>query len=119
MQSACFCNSGSTLKPCLTTFTPPGEPWQVDLLDRETFSRSGDAALAAEGDPAPLKVVCCGRAIPDHELRVVDAAGIVRAKGLVNTRAVMDEIAREIPRFSAALGPPSESGIDLKSNLLA
>src|SRR6516165_8448719 len=26
MQSACFCNSGSTLKPCLITLTPSGEP---------------------------------------------------------------------------------------------
>src|ERR1700722_14218150 len=25
-QSACFCRIGSTLKPCLRTFTPPGEP---------------------------------------------------------------------------------------------
>src|SRR5687767_6510692 len=70
-------------------FTPPGEPWQVDLLDRDTFSSSGDAALAREGDPAPLKVVCCGQAIPDHELRVVDAAGIElpdRAEGSLQFR---------------------------------
>jgi len=57
-------------------FTPPGEPWQVDLLDREQFSSSGEAVPAREGDPAPLKVVACGRAIPDHELRVVDGAGL-------------------------------------------
>src|SRR5688572_20627884 len=70
-------------------FTPPGEPWQVDLLDRDAFSSSGDAAPAREGDPAPLKVVCCGRAIPDHELRVVDAAGIElpdRAEGSLQFR---------------------------------
>jgi 1-acyl-sn-glycerol-3-phosphate acyltransferase len=57
-------------------FTPPGEPWQVDLLDRETFSSSGEAVLARENDPAPLKVVACGRPIPDHDLRVVDGAGL-------------------------------------------
>ena len=70
-------------------FTPPGEPWEVDLLDREIFSSSGDAELAREGDPSPLKVVCCGRAIPDHELRVVDAAGIEladRAEGSLQFR---------------------------------
>src|SRR4029453_12850847 len=55
-------------------FTPPGEPWQVDLPDREPFPSSGDAEPAREGDRSPLKIVCCGRAIPDHELRVVDAA---------------------------------------------
>ena len=56
-------------------FTPPGTPWQVDLLDREIFSSSGEAVLAREDDPAPLKVVACGHPIPDHDLRVVDAAG--------------------------------------------
>jgi acyl carrier protein len=56
-------------------FTPPGEPWQVDLLDRERFSSTGEAVPAREGDPAPLRVVACGRAIPDHDMRVVDAAG--------------------------------------------
>ena len=57
-------------------FTPPGEPWQVDLLDREHLlvaaakrcSRAR-AIRAAQGGR-------CGRAIPDHELRVVDAAGL-------------------------------------------
>ncbi|HZM35047.1 MAG TPA: AMP-binding protein [Burkholderiales bacterium] len=57
-------------------FTPPGEPWQLDLLDRERFSRSGEAVLARADDPAPLKVVACGRVIPEHDIRVVDAAGL-------------------------------------------
>ncbi|HKU46382.1 MAG TPA: AMP-binding protein, partial [Burkholderiales bacterium] len=57
-------------------FTPPGEPWKMQLLDRERFSRTGQAVPAREGDPAPLKVVGCGRPIPDHDLRVVDAAGL-------------------------------------------
>jgi acyl carrier protein len=57
-------------------FTPPGEPWQVDLLDRDVFARTGQAVAAKPDDPAPLKVVGCGTPIPDHELRVVDAAGL-------------------------------------------
>ncbi len=57
-------------------FTPPGEPWRMDRLDREVFSRSGEAALAPVEDPSPLKVVGCGTVIPEHDLRVVDAAGI-------------------------------------------
>jgi 1-acyl-sn-glycerol-3-phosphate acyltransferase len=57
-------------------FMAPGTPWHVDLLDRDQFSRTGEAVLAREGDPAPLKVVACGQVIPDHELRVVDAAGL-------------------------------------------
>jgi len=57
-------------------FTPPGDPWQVDLLDRERFSSSGEALPARPGDPRPLKVVGCGRVIPAHDVRVVDAAGL-------------------------------------------
>jgi 1-acyl-sn-glycerol-3-phosphate acyltransferase len=57
-------------------FTPPGEPWKMQLLDRERFSRTGQAVAARDGDPAPLRVVGCGRPIPDHDLRVVDAAGL-------------------------------------------
>jgi acyl carrier protein len=57
-------------------FTPPGERWHVDALDRERFSTSGEAVDASPTDPAPLKVVACGNVIPDHDLRVVDAAGL-------------------------------------------
>jgi acyl carrier protein len=57
-------------------FTPPGEPRRVDLLDREAFTRTGRAVPARDDDPAPLKVVGCGYALPDHGLRVVDAAGL-------------------------------------------
>ena len=57
-------------------FTPPGERWHVDTLDRERFSTSGEAVEAAPSDPAPLKVVACGNVIPDHDLRVVDGAGL-------------------------------------------
>jgi acyl carrier protein len=57
-------------------FTPPGDAWQMDLLDREAFARTGHAVLAQPGDPAPLRIVSCGRVLPDHDLRVVDAAGL-------------------------------------------
>src|SRR5688500_3447995 len=57
-------------------FTPPGEPWQMDLLDREEFARSGQAVAAQPGDPAPLRIVGCGRVLPEHDMRVVDAAGL-------------------------------------------
>jgi acyl carrier protein len=56
-------------------FTPPGEPWQVDLIDRERFAHSGEAVPARPHDPSPLKIVACGTVLPDHDLRVVDAAG--------------------------------------------
>jgi acyl carrier protein len=57
-------------------FTPPGMPWKLDLLDRDAFSRDGLAVPARDGDPAPLKVVGCGYVLPDHGMRVVDAAGL-------------------------------------------
>jgi acyl carrier protein len=70
-------------------FTPPGEPWRVDLLDREHFSSTGEAREAASGDPSPLRIVGCGRPIPNHDLRVVDAAGFElpdRAEGQLQFR---------------------------------
>src|SRR5437667_1923599 len=57
-------------------FTPPGEPWQVDPIDRDWLSRTGEAVPARPNDRSPLKVVGCGSVIPDHDLRVVDAAGL-------------------------------------------
>jgi acyl carrier protein len=57
-------------------FTPPGEPWQVDLVDREKFARTGEAVPASAADPAPLRIVGCGRVLPGHDMRVVDAAGL-------------------------------------------
>jgi len=57
-------------------FTPPGEPWTYDALDRERLARDGEAVPAREGDPAPVKVVACGRVLPEHDLRIVDAAGL-------------------------------------------
>ncbi|HTQ76852.1 MAG TPA: AMP-binding protein, partial [Burkholderiales bacterium] len=56
-------------------FTPPGEPFRVDALDREVLARSGEAVAARPHDPSPLKVVGCGYAIEGHDMRVVDAAG--------------------------------------------
>jgi acyl carrier protein len=57
-------------------FTPPGDPWRMHALDREVFSSTGEARMAQEDDPAPLKVVGCGTPIPNHDLRVVDSAGL-------------------------------------------
>jgi 1-acyl-sn-glycerol-3-phosphate acyltransferase len=57
-------------------FTPPGEPWRIDRVDRETFTRRGEAVPARADDPAPLRFVGCGTPIPGHYVRVVDAAGL-------------------------------------------
>jgi len=57
-------------------FTPPGEPWRVDIVDRERLSTDGEAVPAQPDDGSPLRVVACGTVIPDHDMRVVDGAGL-------------------------------------------
>ncbi len=58
------------------SITTPGEPWRSHRLDRELFTRTGEARAADHDGLAPLVVVGCGLPIPDHDLRVVDAAGL-------------------------------------------
>lgn len=47
----------------------------VDVIDRETFTRTGQVVKARAGHPAPLQVVACGRPLPGYEVRVVDESG--------------------------------------------
>jgi 1-acyl-sn-glycerol-3-phosphate acyltransferase len=55
------------------TFPPPGRGARVDRVDRSSFLADGRAVPSE--DPAALAVVGCGRALPGHRVRVVDAAG--------------------------------------------
>jgi len=69
--------------------TTPGTSWRADRLDRDRFSRTGEAAFAAADDPSPLVVIGCGTPIPGHDLRVVDGAGLElpdRHEGLLQFR---------------------------------
>ncbi|OGI47680.1 MAG: acyl-phosphate glycerol 3-phosphate acyltransferase [Candidatus Muproteobacteria bacterium RIFCSPHIGHO2_01_FULL_65_16] len=54
-------------------FPPLARGPLVDTIERDTFTRTG-AAVPARGAHA-LRFVSCGLPLPDHELRVVDAAG--------------------------------------------
>ena len=56
-------------------FPPPGQGLLVDRIDRQAFSRSGRALPAASGAPDVQLVVACGRPLPGHEIRLVDATG--------------------------------------------
>jgi acyl carrier protein len=56
--------------------TVPGTPWIADRLDRERFTRTGEAVETTPGDASPLIVIGCGTPIPGHDIRVVDAAGL-------------------------------------------
>ncbi|MGQ0511757.1 MAG: AMP-binding protein [Betaproteobacteria bacterium] len=69
--------------------TVPGTPWRADRLDRERFTRTGEAIEAKPTDPSPLIVIGCGTPIPGHDIRVVDAAGLElpdRQEGLLQFR---------------------------------
>lgn len=54
-------------------FPPLGRGPLVDAIDREQLARSGRAVPSA-GSQA-IRVVACGRPLPGHDIRIVDAAG--------------------------------------------
>ncbi|MBS0337549.1 MAG: AMP-binding protein [Proteobacteria bacterium] len=69
--------------------TVPGSPWRADRLDRDRFTRTGEAVEAKPDDPSPLIVIGCGTPIPGHDIRTVDAAGLElpdRQEGLLQFR---------------------------------
>lgn len=49
-------------------------PW-VERIDRDAFTRMGEARPAAPGHAHALAFVSCGRPLPGHQVRVVDGAG--------------------------------------------
>ncbi|HYB36986.1 MAG TPA: AMP-binding protein [Mycobacterium sp.] len=56
-------------------FPPLGRGPLIDRIRRDTFVRSGRAEPAKPGEPDDLRFVACGRPLPGHEMRIVDAAG--------------------------------------------
>ncbi len=56
-------------------FPPLGRPPLVDVVDRDTFQRTGRAVAADPGDPNVLRFVSCGFPLKDHEIRIVDDGG--------------------------------------------
>ncbi|MGB5218335.1 MAG: AMP-binding protein [Smithella sp.] len=48
----------------------------VDRIDRDVFVNTGRAVLSTESDENVLRFVACGHPLPDHEVRIVDAAGL-------------------------------------------
>ncbi len=53
-------------------FPEPGTGPRIDAVDRVAFATDRRAQPASPGDAHALRFVSCGRAIPGHELRVVD-----------------------------------------------
>ena len=55
-------------------FPPLGRGPVIDRIRRGSFARSGQAEPAKPGE-RDLRFVACGRPLPGHEIRIVDAAG--------------------------------------------
>lgn len=45
----------------------------IDVIDREIFTRSGEAVTAIAEALNPLRIVACGQPLAEHEIRVVDS----------------------------------------------
>ncbi|HSV80177.1 MAG TPA: AMP-binding protein [Ramlibacter sp.] len=56
-------------------FPPLGRVPPVDAVQREAFTREGRAVPAPVDDAAALCFVGCGRPLPGHAVRIVDAQG--------------------------------------------
>jgi 1-acyl-sn-glycerol-3-phosphate acyltransferase len=56
-------------------FPPAGRGPLIDRVDRRALTLAGTATPAREDDRDALRFVACGRPLPGHEIRVVDAAG--------------------------------------------
>ncbi len=56
-------------------FPPPGRAPRADAVVRETLMREGRAVPATSASVPSLRVVSCGRPLPGHQIRIVDATG--------------------------------------------
>ncbi len=57
------------------TFPPLDRGPRIDHIDRHALSQKAEAREVGEDDEAALAVVGCGRALPGHYVRIVDAMG--------------------------------------------
>ena len=56
-------------------FPPLGRVVPIDAVQREPFTREGRALPATPDDATALRFVGCGKPLPGHAIRIVDAAG--------------------------------------------
>jgi fatty-acyl-CoA synthase len=57
------------------TFPPVGRKPRVDCIERQRFEKSGEAFPCPPSAPRVLRFVSEGRALPGHEIRLVDDSG--------------------------------------------
>ena len=56
-------------------FPPLGRGPVIDRIDRELLGRSGRAVRSDAEESRTISLVACGRPLPGHDIRIVDAAG--------------------------------------------
>ncbi len=56
-------------------FPPLGRGPRIDVICREALAREARALPAGAGEADVMRVAACGRALPGHEIRIVDPAG--------------------------------------------
>ena len=56
-------------------FTPLGRGPLIDRVERRALSELGHAIPASASDEAAQAIVACGRPLPGHQVRIVDAGG--------------------------------------------
>jgi 1-acyl-sn-glycerol-3-phosphate acyltransferase len=96
-------------------FPPLGRPPIIDRVDRQALTRQGVAAQAAPEATDPLEFVACGRPLPGHQIRIIDATGEVgeRQQGRLQFRGpsassgYLDNLAKTAELFD---GPWLNSG---------
>lgn len=74
---------GTTLRPVYglaeatlaVTISDVTRPYAVDRVDAESVTVRGRAEPRAAGDPRTVSMMCVGRVVPGHALRVVDPTG--------------------------------------------
>ena len=57
-------------------FPPYGRAMIIDPIQRETFTRSGRAIPVKQQETMALRFISSGQALPGHQIRIVDPAGI-------------------------------------------
>ncbi|HUH83840.1 MAG TPA: AMP-binding protein, partial [Stellaceae bacterium] len=94
---------------------PLGRRPLVDRIDRAQLARQGRAVPAAPDDRGALEFVACGRPLPGHQIRIVDATGELgerqegrlQFRGPSATRGYLDNPAKNRELFD---GPWLNSG---------
>lgn len=65
------------------TFPPLGRGPRSDMVSKRVLEREDRAQPVLENGPDAINIVCCGKPLPRHDVRVVNSLGIEQADRLV------------------------------------